>query len=152
MPSAVELRSRADRRLLTAGGRRPRGNAPLRVLSSRAGVALVLAHLTAPLASLAQEAGRIPRIGMLGPSATDPMVEAFKQGLHELGYVDGKTIRFEYGDVAACLAAIARWNWRKKRSRKRLAWPSCFTRRTTAVSSSKPRRPRRDLSGYGFRS
>jgi putative ABC transport system substrate-binding protein len=74
----------------------------MRVLSFLA-VALVLGHLAAPLASPAQEAGRIPRIGMLGPSASDPMVEAFKQGLHELGYVDGKTIRFEYGDVAADL-------------------------------------------------
>jgi putative ABC transport system substrate-binding protein len=67
---------------------------------------LVLAHLVAPLASMAQQPGNIPRIGMLGPSASDPLVEAFKQGLHELGYLEGKTIRFEYGDVAADLVRL----------------------------------------------
>jgi putative ABC transport system substrate-binding protein len=71
-----------------------------------AAISLALAYLAAPLAGMAQEARRIPRIGLLGPSPTDPLVEAFKQGLHELGYVDGHNIRIEYRDVAADLVRL----------------------------------------------
>jgi putative ABC transport system substrate-binding protein len=72
------------------------------------GFSLALPLLAAPLAGTAQEPGRIARIGMLGPPppAGDPLVEAFKQGLRELGYVDGQTIRIEYRDVAADLVRL----------------------------------------------
>ena len=42
---------------------------------------------------------KIPRIGYLSPNspATNPArIEAFRQGLHELGYVEGKNIFIEY--------------------------------------------------------
>jgi ABC-type uncharacterized transport system substrate-binding protein len=52
--------------------------------------------LTAPLAAEAQTAEKVYRIGMLGSSASDPLVEAFKQGLRELGYVEGRNIMVEY--------------------------------------------------------
>jgi len=40
----------------------------------------------------AQQPGRIPTIGfMRGGSPTDAEVEAFRQGLRELGYVEEKT-------------------------------------------------------------
>jgi putative ABC transport system substrate-binding protein len=47
----------------------------------------------------AQQPTKIPRIGFLlgvSPSAMAPRVEAFRQGLRELGYVEGKTINIEY--------------------------------------------------------
>jgi putative ABC transport system substrate-binding protein len=47
----------------------------------------------------AQQAKKIPRIGFLiasYPSLASPRVEAFRQGLRELGYVEGKNIVIEY--------------------------------------------------------
>ena len=53
--------------------------------------------LAAPLAAEAQETGKAARIGMLRQgSPPDPNVEAFKQGLRELGYVEGRNISIEY--------------------------------------------------------
>jgi len=52
--------------------------------------------LAAPLAAAAQQPQKIPRIGMLASSPTDPFVEAFRQGLRELGYVEGRNISIEY--------------------------------------------------------
>jgi|SRR5215831_6232908 len=48
----------------------------------------------------AQQRGKIPRIGILLPSApntaADANLEAFRQGLRDLGYVDGRNIILEY--------------------------------------------------------
>jgi putative ABC transport system substrate-binding protein len=45
----------------------------------------------------AQQAKKIPRIGFLHQgSLTDPQVEAFRQGLRDLGYVEGKNITVEH--------------------------------------------------------
>jgi ABC-type uncharacterized transport system substrate-binding protein len=53
--------------------------------------------LAAPLAAEAQRAGRIPRIGILRPGVSpDPLIDAFRQGLRELGYSEGRDIRIEY--------------------------------------------------------
>jgi putative ABC transport system substrate-binding protein len=49
--------------------------------------------------ALAQQATKIPRIGILSaafPSANADRLEAFRQGLRELGYVEGKNIVIEY--------------------------------------------------------
>ena len=58
-------------------------------------VAVAIAILVAPFAAKAQEAGKVARIGMLTASSS-PFVEAFKQGLRELGYVEGRNIVIEY--------------------------------------------------------
>ncbi len=50
-------------------------------------------------AAEAQQPARIPRIGILGASSASfnlPRVEAFRQRLRELGYVEGKNIVIEY--------------------------------------------------------
>ena len=52
------------------------------------------------LSAAAQQPGKIPRIGYLsgtGSAANQgPYVEALRQGLRELGYVEGKTFTIEY--------------------------------------------------------
>jgi len=53
--------------------------------------------LAAPLAAEAQQPGKVYRIAMLGVTAMDPLLnEAFKQGLGELGYTEGRNVVVEY--------------------------------------------------------
>ena len=52
-----------------------------------------------PLAARAQQPGKLPVIGFLNATSLDeyrPMVDAFNQGLHETGYVDGQNATVEY--------------------------------------------------------
>lgn len=52
-----------------------------------------------PLAVRAQQPGKLPTIGYLGPntrSLDSPRLEAFVQRLRELGWIEGRTIAFEY--------------------------------------------------------
>ena len=44
----------------------------------------------------AQQPSKIPRVGVLSLSSANTSLEAFKQGLYQLGYVEGKNIAFEY--------------------------------------------------------
>jgi putative ABC transport system substrate-binding protein len=45
----------------------------------------------------AQQQAKLPRIGLLrAGSPPDPMIEAFRQGLRDLNYVEGKNIVIEY--------------------------------------------------------
>jgi putative tryptophan/tyrosine transport system substrate-binding protein len=45
----------------------------------------------------AQQAKKIARIGYLSPqSGPPPTLVAFKEGVRELGWVEGKQIKFEY--------------------------------------------------------
>jgi putative ABC transport system substrate-binding protein len=44
----------------------------------------------------AQQPKKIPRLGFLSPTSDDSRVEAFRQGLRELGYVEGENIAIEY--------------------------------------------------------
>ena len=56
-----------------------------------------LALLAAPLAAGAQPRASTPRIAMLGVTAMDPLLnEAFKQGLGEFGYTEGRNVVVEY--------------------------------------------------------
>src|SRR5918999_37696 len=52
--------------------------------------------LWAPLAAEAQESTNIRRIGVLWPVLDDPTLEAFRQGLRGLGYIEGQNIVMEY--------------------------------------------------------
>ena len=63
-------------------------------------VILTLSLVFAQLTAETQDAAKIPRIGFLSPNASsDPrslrLLGAFRQGLGELGYVEGQTIRIE---------------------------------------------------------
>jgi ABC-type uncharacterized transport system substrate-binding protein len=46
-----------------------------------------------PLAARAQQQGKIPRIGIIDDA---PMWNAFREGLRDLGYLEGQNIAFEY--------------------------------------------------------
>jgi len=56
--------------------------------------------LALSFASLAQQqSGRVPRIGFLARSSSDslsPLLDSFRQGLRDLGWIEGKSIRIEY--------------------------------------------------------
>jgi putative ABC transport system substrate-binding protein len=57
------------------------------------------AILAAPLAADAQQAEKVPRIGFLSatsPSDRPPLLDAFRQRLRELGWVEGKNIVIDY--------------------------------------------------------
>jgi putative ABC transport system substrate-binding protein len=80
-------------------------------------VMLALSIFVAPLAADAQPAEKVHRIGRLGPgfpptpTRPNPSVEAFRQGLRELGYVEGQTIamawRFTEGQLDRVAEAAA---------------------------------------------
>jgi putative ABC transport system substrate-binding protein len=60
-----------------------------------------LGLLVAPLAAEAQQAGKVYRIGFLALNlaAAPHMPEAFRQGLRDLGYVEGRNVAIEYRDA-----------------------------------------------------
>jgi ABC transporter substrate binding protein len=52
-----------------------------------------------PLTARAQQPARVPRIGFLGNSTAaleENLVQAFRDGLHDLGYLEGHNILIEY--------------------------------------------------------
>ena len=59
---------------------------------------VLLVGLLAPIAPEAQLAARVPRIGWVSTSlvASPHLLEAFRQGLRDLGYVDGRDVVIEY--------------------------------------------------------
>ena len=70
-------------------------------------VAVVL--LAVAVIAEAQQPARVPRIGYLATASTSTnpaRTEAFRQGLRELGYVEGKNISIEYRALAADLVRL----------------------------------------------
>lgn len=57
---------------------------------------LSVCSATLPLATEAQQSGKAPRIGVLWPVSDDAELEAFRQGLRELGYIEHQNILIEY--------------------------------------------------------
>ncbi len=73
---------------------------------SRAAAIVALGLLAAPLAATAQQPAKVPRIGFLSaevPVAISDVMEAFQQGLRDLGYAEGQNIvivyRFAQGNL-----------------------------------------------------
>jgi putative ABC transport system substrate-binding protein len=68
-------------------------------------VILALALIAVPLAAEAQQVGKVPRIGYLEIASAElpiaqAMIDAFRQGLRERGYVEGQTFVIEYRAAA----------------------------------------------------
>src|SRR3954462_2561315 len=73
----------------------------MRELINKKLVGLVLSALLFGLSALAeaQQAAKIPRIGYLNASSASSAssrIEAFRQGLRDLGYAEGKNMVVEY--------------------------------------------------------
>jgi putative ABC transport system substrate-binding protein len=67
------------------------------IMHAALAAALVLGLLAAPLAARAQQPpAKTARIGLLFFVPTPPLDEAFRQGLRELGYIEGQNIAIEY--------------------------------------------------------
>jgi putative ABC transport system substrate-binding protein len=64
-------------------------------MDRRAFVWRTLSLLAAPLTVEVQSLAKIPRIGLLTISAPSPAHEAFRRGLQEFGYTEGRTIAIE---------------------------------------------------------
>jgi putative ABC transport system substrate-binding protein len=60
------------------------------------GVALALGMLLVPLTADAQQAGKVARIGFLETGSASTSLDAFRQGLRELGWVEGQNIVVDY--------------------------------------------------------
>jgi putative tryptophan/tyrosine transport system substrate-binding protein len=101
--------SRAERVLTYDGA--PNESSPQRRGHRMRRRSVVIAGLGALLIAPERSAGeqlrsKIPRVGILTPADNDrtPIFEAFKQGLHELGYIEGHNIvlefRSDHGDVS----------------------------------------------------
>jgi putative ABC transport system substrate-binding protein len=68
--------------------------------------------LAAPLAAKAQHAGKVYRIGMLETRSSilnAANFDAFRQGLQELGYVEGKNLAIEYRSADGRDDRFAAW-------------------------------------------
>ena len=64
-----------------------------------------------PLAARAQQPDKTPRVGYIraGTSNNDPYRESFARGMHDLGYVEGRNIAFEfrqYGDDIGSIPSL----------------------------------------------
>jgi putative ABC transport system substrate-binding protein len=66
----------------------------LPTLTAPATLALVL--LAAPLALEAQQPTKVPRVGVLWPIPDDPVLQGFRKGMRDLGYVEGQNIIIEH--------------------------------------------------------
>src|SRR5260370_42123691 len=71
---------------------------PGSVMDRRTFMILTGGLLAAPLASFAQQSAKIARVGFLhpaSPQSADIRLQAFRDGLGELGYVEGKNLQLE---------------------------------------------------------
>ena len=76
-------------------------------MKRRAFITLVGGVAAWPLATRAQQAGKVPTIGFLGaarPAGQSQLTAAFVQRLRELGWIEGRTVAIEYRCSDARLA------------------------------------------------
>jgi putative tryptophan/tyrosine transport system substrate-binding protein len=77
------------------------------------GGAAAAGSVTRVIPAMAEQPGKVPRVGILTPAenAATPIFDAFRKGLRDLGYVEGKTIvldfRFAKGSINALTGLAA---------------------------------------------
>src|SRR6516162_3640073 len=105
----------------------------------------------------AQQSKKVPRIGYLSatsPSANVARIEAFRQGLCELGYVEGKNIviewRFCRGEAGSTLRAHCRVSESQGRSHRHGWWDSNPCRQRNHCHGSRCHGFDNDPVGSGF--
>jgi hypothetical protein len=81
-----------------------------------------------PIALQAQQPERMRRVGVLmNLSENDPeaqgLVAAFREGLAQLGWIDGRNVRIDYRWSGGDLDRIRRYAADWSRSRRRSSWP-----------------------------
>jgi putative ABC transport system substrate-binding protein len=64
-------------------------------MKARAALLILAVGATPTTTALGQQDSQAPHVGFLQADARDPLFDAFRNGLHELGYVEGKTIVIE---------------------------------------------------------
>src|SRR5262245_8369842 len=72
-------------------------------------IALVVTFTFGGAVALAQQPKKVPRIGLLfvvSASAAKGRIDAFRQGLRDLGYVEGKNIVIEYQNAEGKLERL----------------------------------------------
>ncbi len=52
--------------------------------------------LASPFTTIAQQPPKLPKVGYLGVVENSPVLEGFRQGMRELGYVDGRNVTMEW--------------------------------------------------------
>jgi putative tryptophan/tyrosine transport system substrate-binding protein len=71
-------------------------------------IALGASALVVPLGAFAQQQDRVWRIGTLDATSMNAaLLEAFRKGLHELGYIEGKNLVIEYRSADGRLERLA---------------------------------------------
>ena len=107
------------------------------------GVALVavlaVSLLAAPVAADAQQAGRVPRIGVLSltsPSDRPPLLDAFRQRLRELGWVEGQNIVIDYRSAEGRVDRLPDLAAELVRLKVDLIVPSAGTQAATAAKNA----------------
>jgi ABC-type uncharacterized transport system substrate-binding protein len=95
------MKKLSSKRLFDSGSR----NLEFKIknLTATVSVALVFALTTGVTAAQAQQPAKFPRVGFLAQvssTAIAARIDAFRQGLRELGYVEGQNINFEWRDAA----------------------------------------------------
>ena len=92
-------------------------------MERRAFLAGAAGLLAAPLAAESQPAAKIARIGWLSGNMTNnpQLPEAFRQGLRDLGYVEGRNLVIEYRSATdlprgrSSGSPLSRPNWLRSR-------------------------------------
>ena len=68
---------------------------------------LTLALLATPLAGVAQETRKVPRIGFLVVTSSEARYRGIQQGLRELGYVEGQSLVIEFRSADGSLERLS---------------------------------------------
>src|SRR5437879_11438915 len=80
------------------------GGSGHRVMRRRAFLSGIASFIATPLAAEAQQAGKMYRIGVLCQGRA---VDAFVRALRGLGYVEGRTVEFDYRDAEGKVEPLA---------------------------------------------